>query len=283
MKNLKSLKDETARALKEVSIENTFLEARLLISHALNLDEVDYATLPNRPVSGEELEVLQKLLDLRRARMPLSQIFGDKEFWSLNFRVTKDTLTPRADSETLTLAALGEIKDPKAELRILDMGTGSGCLLLSLLSEWPNATGLGIDISDKALAIAKENAANLELSNRAEFRISNWTNELNEIEKFDLIICNPPYIGTDEKASLDPEVVDHEPEIALFSGREGLDDYKLIAPLLGRHLRKNGVIILEIGHLQGQKVKEIFILHGFNNITLKQDLGRRDRCLVIKL
>lgn len=282
MKSLKLLKTDIENMLKEAAIESASLDARLLICHILNIEMIDYATDLNRRVSEEEYNALIKLVDLRRSRMPMSQIFGDKEFWSLSFKVTKDTLTPRADSETLIEAALDEINDRNKELRILDMGTGSGCLLLSLLSELPNAKGLGIDISPQAIDVAVENSENLGLSDRAAFRISNWTAQLDDHEKFDIIICNPPYIGTDEKASLDPEVRTFEPAAALFSGTQGFDDYERITPMLSKHLAKEGIIILEIGYKQAQRVKKIFIFEGFNNITIKQDLGQRDRCLVIK-
>lgn len=282
MKNLASLRPETVRKLKVALIEEAVLDAQLLITHVLDISPIDYALETELIISENDLMEIDRLVGLRVSRMPMSQIFGDKEFWSLNFKVTKDTLTPRPDSETLIEACLKDTKDTKAELRILDMGTGSGCLLLTLLNEFPNATGLGIDISDKALTVAKENAQSLSLLKRADFRISHWTEKLGHQEKFDIIISNPPYIGLDEKDGLSPEVRDHEPDTALFSGSDGLGDYRLIAGQVFTHLNPNGMIILEIGHTQADNVKEIFISSGFNNITVYKDLGRRDRCLVIR-
>lgn len=282
MKTLLSLRKEIEKSLTEASIEEAALDARLLISHALGLNSIDYATQGERPISDEDYEKIITLRDQRLLRIPMSQIFGEKEFWSINFKVTKDTLTPRPDSETLIEAVLREIPDKNAALNIVDMGTGSGCLLLSLLCELPNATGLGIDISEKALKIAKENSENLNLSSRADFIISNWTENLPGDAKFDIIISNPPYIGLNEKNDLSPEVKDHEPAIALFSGPEGLDDYGKIAQLIGPHLSPDGLLALEIGHTQAANVKEIFTSAGFNNISLHKDLAGRDRGLLIK-
>ncbi|MBT5187515.1 MAG: peptide chain release factor N(5)-glutamine methyltransferase [Kordiimonadaceae bacterium] len=282
MKTLSSLKLETVCQLKEVQIEEAALDAQLLITHVLEINPVDYAIEGDLLIDDKSLTEIQRLVDLRLSRMPMSQIFGDKEFWSLNFKVTKDTLTPRPDSETLIEACLKEINNPKAKLRILDMGTGTGCLLLTLLSEFPNAKGLGTDISEKALSVAKENAKNLSLLKRADFQISNWTKNLADQDKFDIIISNPPYIGLVEKESLSPEVRDHEPDTALFSGPEGLNDYRLIADQVFTHLKPDGLIIIEVGHTQADNVKEIFISSGFNNITVYKDLGHRNRCLVIR-
>lgn len=282
MKTLLALRKEIEKSLTEASIEEAALDARLLISHALNLSSIDYALDGERLISDEDYKKIIKLCNQRLCRIPMSQIFGEKEFWSLNFKVTSDTLTPRPDSETLIEAALKEISDKSEALNILDMGTGSGCLLLSLLSELPNASGLGTDISEKALAVAIENSQNLNLSSRADFIISNWTENLKRAEKFDIIISNPPYIGLKEKADLSKEVKDFEPAIALFSGPEGLDDYRMIAAQIAPFIKPGGMLIVEIGHAQAANVNEIFTSAGFNTISLIQDLAGRDRCLLIK-
>ncbi|MBT6328792.1 MAG: peptide chain release factor N(5)-glutamine methyltransferase [Kordiimonadaceae bacterium] len=282
MKTLLALRKEIETALKNASIEEAEIDTRLLISHALNLTAIDYAIDGDRLVKDSDYNKIITLRDQRCSRIPMSQIFGEKEFWSLNFKVTSDTLTPRPDSETLIEAALKEIPERNKELRILDMGTGTGCLLLTLLSELPKATGLGTDISDKALKVAIENAQSLNLASRAEFRISNWWDNLREAEKFDVIISNPPYIGLKEKPGLSPEVKDHEPAEALFSGPDGLDDYQKISQQLNDHLKQGGIFIVEIGYTQAANVKEIFTSAGFNNISLHKDLAARNRCLIIK-
>ena len=282
MKTLLALRKEIETALKNASIEEAEIDTRLLISHALNLTAIDYAIDGDRLVKDSDYNKIIPLRHQRCSRIPMSQIFGEKEFWSLNFKVTSDTLTPRPDSETLIEAALKEIPERNKELRILDMGTGTGCLLLTLLSELPKATGLGTDISDKALKVAIENAQSLNLASRAEFRISNWWDNLREAEKFDVIISNPPYIGLKEKPGLSPEVKDHEPAEALFSGPDGLDDYQKISQQLNDHLKQGGIFIVEIGYTQAANVKEIFTSAGFNNISLHKDLAARNRCLIIK-
>ena len=202
--------------------------------------------------------------------------------FGINFNVTKDTLTPRPDSETLIAAAIKEFDNPNSPLNILDLGTGTGCLLLALLSEFPKARGLGVDLSPAALDVARHNAQMLGLMNRAEFQISNWTKDIVGNNKFDLIVCNPPYIGLDEKETLSPEVRDHEPAIALFSGLDGLDDYRTLAGELKCYIKDGGIIVLEIGYKQAKKVKKIFNNSGYNDICVKKDLGERDRCLLIK-
>ena len=282
MKTLAELKREIEELLIKSSIDEAQLDGRLLICEALGLSFLDYAMENTRRVSLQEYADVMKLVALRQSRMPISQIFGEKEFWSLTFKVTPDVLTPRPDSETLIETALREIPNKALNLKILDMGTGSGCLLLALLSEYSLATGVGIDVSENALNVARENAHSLGLADRTEFLLSNWTSELECAERFDVIIANPPYIGTNEKNELSPEVKDHEPEQALFSGPDGLDDYRNISRQITPFLKKDGVIFLEIGHLQAHAVKEIFTCEGFNDISIYKDMGNRDRCLMIK-
>ncbi|MBL4603545.1 MAG: peptide chain release factor N(5)-glutamine methyltransferase [Emcibacteraceae bacterium] len=282
MRTVLTLSKEVETILKAHSIIEAELDAKLLISHALSLTSIDYALDKDRQITDNEYLDVIELVNLRQQRIPMSQIFGEKEFWSLVYKVTSDTLTPRPDSETLIDVALKKISNKQKQLRILDLGTGTGCLLLTLLSEFPNATGLGTDISHKALAVAIENAQRLNLTNRSDFCISNWTENLEPDEKFDIIISNPPYIGLSEKADLSPEVKDHEPETALFSGPTGLNDYQLIAKQIKPFLSPEGIIILEIGYKQALDVKEIFTSAGFNNISLHKDLARRDRCLMIE-
>ncbi|MCP5381249.1 MAG: peptide chain release factor N(5)-glutamine methyltransferase [Kordiimonadaceae bacterium] len=282
MKTLKALKNEIVLKLADHSIEDPVFEAGLLITHVLNINALDYALENNRIIENSEYSELMKIVEYRIARMPISQIFGEKEFWSRTFKVTRDTLTPRPDSEILIETVLNKLADKNKKYRLLDLGTGTGCLLLTLLGELPNATGIGIDISEKALTVARENAINLNLVSRSEFIISNWTDNIEKSEKFDVIISNPPYIGFDEKETLPPEVVIYEPEEALFSGKDGLDDYKKLAKQLADYLSRDGVIVVEIGYRQSFAVKEIFTSAGFNQITKYKDLADRDRCLMIE-
>ncbi len=282
MPTLKQLRDDVRKHLLNALIDDVDLDTRLLITETLQISELDYALYPMREFSDQEVDQVMTNVRKRAKRQPLSQILASKEFWSLDFKVTRDTLTPRPDSETLIEAVLHHFKDKEAELSILDLGTGTGCLLLSLLHEYPRAKGVGIDISQKALQVAHENAKSLKLDERATFMPGNWTEPLNKDIKFDIIISNPPYISLHEKDSLDPEVKDYEPATALFADEAGLAEYQKLAKQVGHYLSKGGRIVIEIGFRQADSVKEIFISNGFNNITLYKDLGERDRCLIIE-
>ncbi len=282
MDTLATLRKKIEVRLRKKGIEEAPLDARLLISHIIPVTEIDFAINADQTVSNEQQNLIDILVQKREKRIPMSQIFGEKEFWSLSFKVTRDTLTPRPDSETLIEVALNEFEDKNATLSILDLGTGSGCLLLTLLSELKNATGLGIDVSASAIKVANENATNLSLNNRATFLKSDWFEKLSKTKKFDLIIANPPYIGLNEKPELTPEVCEHEPYSALFAGEEGLDDYRIIAADISSYMSEKSIIILEIGYRQSSAVKDIFEQKGFKNINVFQDLGGRDRCLLIR-
>lgn len=282
MDTLATLRKKIEARLRKTGIEEASLDARLLISHIIPVTEIDFAINADQTVSNEQQNLIDILVQKREKRIPMSQIFGEKEFWSLSFKVTRDTLTPRPDSETLIEIALNEFEDKNATLSILDLGTGSGCLLLTLLSELKNAIGLGIDVSTSAIKVANENAKNLSLNKRATFLKSNWFEKLSKTKKFDLIIANPPYIGLNEKPELAPEVCEHEPHSALFAGEEGLDDYRKIAADIAGYMSEKSIIILEIGYSQSSAVKDIFAQKGFKNINLFQDLGGRDRCLLIR-
>lgn len=282
MRTLRDLSKDIEGQLANCGIDEAKLDARLLISHILNLEQIDYALEKGKAVSDDDYQAVMRLVRKRLNRVPMSQIFGEKEFWSRSFKVTPDTLTPRPDSETLIEVALSTVSDKQKHIKVLDLGTGTGCLLLTLLCELPSATGLGTDISNKALDVAKDNALALKVSERAEFRKSDWTSNLAKGEKFDLIISNPPYIGLKEKADLSPEVTDHEPQSALFSGPDGLDDYRKIAAQIGAVLNLGASIIVEIGYRQANDVKKIFTSHGFNSISLHKDLAGRDRSLLIR-
>jgi len=279
--SLVQLRQDINKLLEEGGIEEADLDARLLISEVADVSDIDFAINPDRYITDDETTKIMVLVKKRQQRIPMSQIFGEKEFWSLNFKVSSDTLTPRPDSETLIEATLKAVSDKKAPLKILDLGTGTGCLLLTLLSELPNSVGVGADISDAALVIANENASSLNLNARASFIISNWFEGIDDAQKFDIIISNPPYIGLFEKPDLAPEVLDHEPHIALFAGEDGLDDYRLIANNVKRFMKSSTILVLEIGHLQAKAVTNIFNHAGYQDVSIHKDLGGRDRCLVI--
>jgi release factor glutamine methyltransferase len=216
----------------------------------------------------------------RERREPAAYILGRKEFWSLEFEVTPAVLIPRPDSETIVETALKELKHAPPRC-ILDLGTGSGCLLISLLTEFPNATGVGVDISPEALVIAARNAGRLGVAGRARFVRGDFANLPNE--QFNLVISNPPYIPDSHVATLDPEVRDHEPRLALKGGAAGLDAIERIARSLCQALTPDGLALIEIGHDQGASAAKTLRNEGLNVLRIAKDLAGRDRVIVARL
>jgi release factor glutamine methyltransferase len=223
---------------------------------------------------------LERLVQRRLAREPIAYILGEKEFWSLPFQVGPAVLIPRPESETVVEAALAALPERRAALHILDLGTGSGCLLLALLSELPNATGLGVDASAAALEIAEANAHRLGLAGRAEFEQRTWATGLDC--PFDLIVSNPPYVSEADRAELQPEIRDFEPHAALFAGPDGMEAYRALAPDCARLLRPAGFLALEIGQGQGEPVARILEQHGLIVAARSRDLAGIERCLIAR-
>jgi release factor glutamine methyltransferase len=231
--------------------DNPRLEARILLAHANGLTQNDLTRDPGHPI---DITAYDPLLDRRIAREPLALIVGRREFWSLEFCVSSATLIPRPDSETVVEAALAAFAGRPPPLTILDLGTGTGCLLLALLTEFPSAFGVGLDLVPDAAALAKANAARLGLTDRSAFVVADWTNPIDG--SFDLIVSNPPYITGPDIAALMPEVARHEPRSALDGGNDGYDAYRLIMPRLGHHLEPDGAAVLELGQGQAMYVLE---------------------------
>lgn len=269
---------DIARRLAAAGVPRARAEARLLLAHATGLGPEAILGHPDRSVDPAAAARLAVLVERRLQREPLAQIVGVREFWSLPFQVTADTLTPRPDSETLIEAALAAVSDRAAPLRTLDLGTGTGCLLLALLSEMPRSTGIGIDCSGRAIAVARQNAADLGLAERAEFRTGDWTNEVNE--RFNLVITNPPYIRTEDIDDLEPEVSRYEPRLALDGGADGLDNYRAIAAGLTGVLAEGGVAVLEVGDGQADAVSRILSAVGLREVARRRDLAGVVRCVV---
>jgi release factor glutamine methyltransferase len=271
---------DAARRLQAAGIDSARLDSRLLLGAVIGLQAPQLIAHPERALTAAENARFRDLVGQRSRRRPLAQLLGRREFWGLNFRVTSDTLDPRPDSEAVIEAALACVADRAAPLRILDLGTGTGCLLLSLLHELPQATGVGVDRSDGALAVARANAADLGLADRAAFRLGNWTDGLNA--SFDLVVSNPPYIPTAEIAGLMPEVACHEPRVALDGGPDGLDAYRAIAKGLVGLLRPSAYLLLEVGDGQGDSVAAVFAAAGLACTARRNDLGGRQRCLTLR-
>jgi release factor glutamine methyltransferase len=260
-----------AEALRAAAARIDRLDAEVLLAHMLG---VERGTLLLDQDINIDKQAYELLVDRRAAHEPVAYITGTREFWSLDLAVTPAVLIPRPDSETLIEAALGSDITPAT---ILDLGTGSGALLLAALTEFPGAIGLGIDASPAALEIAARNAERLGLAARAQFQLGDWGQGLEQ--PFDLILCNPPYVET--TANLAPDVRDHEPATALFAGADGLDDYRRILPQLGRLLTPAGIAILEIGATQAAAVTALAKDAGLR-ASVRRDLAGLDRCLILR-
>jgi len=265
--------------LRAAAIEGPRQEARLLLAHALACRQEDLLRDPRAAVPPAAAEQFAALLRGRLTRQPLAQLLGTQEFWSLPFAVSADTLIPRADSETLIEAALAEWPDRGAVRRVLDLGTGTGCLLLAALSEYPAAIGLGVDRAPAAAALARRNAAALGLAGRARFLAGDWAAAVRG--RFDLVLSNPPYIESAAIPGLMPEVALHEPSLALDGGADGLVAYRAILSALGGLLAPGGRAVLELGAGQGPGVTAIAEGCGLRVLGCRADLGGVPRALIL--
>lgn len=255
--------------------DNPRLEARILLAHALGLTRNDLIRDPGRVICTA---TFYTLIERRVAREPLAHLTGCREFWSMSFQVSPVTLIPRPDSETLIEAALDFFAECAPPRRIVDLGTGTGCLLLAALAEFPDAFGIGIDIVPEAASLARTNAVRLGFANRAAFLAGDWTNSL--LGRFDLVISNPPYIPTTQLASLMPEVGLFEPSSALDGGKAGYDAYRAILRDLHHILAPGGAAILELGAGQATYVTELASVAGFEWL-LRRDLAEIPRAAVL--
>lgn len=253
------------------------IDAELLMAHALGVSRSDMLLRHMRDSAVPYFAPFDQLVARRAGHEPIAYITGTQEFLGHEFSVMPGVLIPRGDSETIVLAAIELVPDAR---RVLDMGTGSGALLISCLLEQDQAQGIGIDASGVAAKVAAANAAAHGLQARVQILQRSWSDEgwADDLGQFDLILCNPPYVET--SAELEPDVRDFEPASALFAGKEGLDDYRVIIPQLGKLLSPGGVAIFEIGHLQAGQVSRIAHESGFG-VEVRQDLGGRDRVLVL--
>ncbi|MBK0398407.1 peptide chain release factor N(5)-glutamine methyltransferase [Limibaculum sp. M0105] len=251
-------------------------DARLLYRWAAGLSGAGLASGLQDPASPGELARFGEALARREARVPVSQITGLRTFWGRDFRVTPAVLDPRPETETLIDAALSG----SAARRVLDLGTGTGCILVTLLAEWPEAIGTGVDVSPDALAVAADNAAAHDVAGRARFVLSDWFDAVSG--EFDLIVSNPPYIAEAEMADLEPEVALHEPRIALTPGGDGLDAYRAIAAGAGAHLAPGGRILVEVGVHQARAVAAIFSAAGLVHHEILRDLNGHERVVLVQ-
>ncbi len=275
MKTLVSAWTASKLRLQSAGVDSPVIDARLLVQAAAGATRVDIISDPHRPLTEDQGAELEGFLVRRERREPISHILGVKGFWKIMLRVTPDVLTPRPETETILDVVLPDLSEFQ-RFRVLDLGVGSGAILLAILSERPNAVGLGVDVSEEALAVARENASNLGLAGRAALLRGDWTAGL-EDEGFDVVVSNPPYIASDAICALAPEVKDHEPRLALDGGRDGLDAYRRLAEEIPRVLRAGGRFAVEIGFDQGPTVRDLFTRDGLEDVRVVRDLCDRDR------
>jgi release factor glutamine methyltransferase len=271
---------EGAAALAGAGIGNPRFEARLLLGAATGRTRARLAGLPTEAVAASDAAQYRAFVARRAAREPMAYVLGRAEFWSLRLAVGPGVLVPRPDTETLVEAATRAFPDRARALRVLDLGVGSGCLLLALLSELPEATGLGVDDSPAALALARRNAERLGLAGRADFRHGHWGESVRE--RFDLIVSNPPYVAERDWDALQPEIREFEPKAALVAGPDGLAAYRALAPECTRLLAQGGVCALEIGFAQGDAVAALLAAEGLAVAERRRDLAGIERCLVAR-
>ena len=267
---------ELTAAFDAMGLDTPRLDARILVGHALKLEPSLLFARAGRVLTDEESALVQGFAARRQRHEPVSRIIGHRGFWGLDFLVSPDTLDPRADTETLVAAVL-KCSAQYAAPRILDLGTGTGCILLAILKDWPAASGMGIDLSPGAVAVATENAKRLGLHERAQFQTGNWCDGL--AEAFDIIVSNPPYIADDELPGLAKDVTQFDPHLALSGGGDGLVAYRTLLPQARRQLVPGGRLFLEIGSEQADAVAALLATHNFRLEAEYRDLSGFVRCL----
>lgn len=261
--------------LKNVQIDQPAIDARLLLEVAADVTRTDIITDPYRVLTEAQMATLDDFLNRRARREPVSHIIGRKGFWKILLQVNKNVLTPRPETEVIVDEVLKAFPE-QMSFNMLDLGVGSGTILLAVLAERPAGKGLGIDVSEEALAVARENAANLDLAGRVALLRGDWTNGLGD-DSFDLVVSNPPYIATHVIETLEPEVRDHEPRLALDGGPDGLDAYRFLAGEILRVLKPGAMFAVEIGYDQSEAVETLFKQAGAQNVRTIKDLSVNDR------
>lgn len=270
----------TAR-LSEAGLDTASLDARLLLEAATGLDHAGFLLRRDEAASAEAAEVFAGFIERRLAREPVGRILGHRGFWTLELELSPATLEPRPDTERLVEGVLELVEDRQAPLTLVDLGTGTGCILLALLSELPNAIGLGLDRSEEAAATALRNAGRNGLADRAIFAVGDWTQALVP-GGFDIIVSNPPYIPSADLAGLDPEVRLFDPQAALDGGPDGLEPYRLLSRAAPAVLKENGIIGFEVGIGQAQDVAEMLKQQLGTTPIVKSDYQGIERCVLTR-
>ena len=273
---LKEVLADTTIKLSRSGIEGAARDARILSAFVLEIPISELSLKINEQVSGEMTSKLEKLILRRTHREPISKILGRREFWGRTFSINENVLDPRGDTETLI-----EFVIEKPVKSVLELGTGSGAIAITLACEWKEVHVTAIDISKEALSLAKSNAEKFNVQNKIDFFKSDWFEAVKG--SFDLIISNPPYIGLIEKDEISTEVIKYDPEISLFAGRDGLDAYRRIIPSLPKFLNPDGFVALETGASQSNQVRNMMNAVGFIDVKIVKDLSGKDRLVAAKL
>ena len=265
-----------AQQLRVAGIDEPRRDARLLMQHVLRIAPEALLSEGNLPLGDGDARRLAALVRRRAAREPIAYLTGRREFWSLDFAVDRSALVPRPETETVVEAVLARAACLPARPRLLDLGTGSGCLLVALLSEFAAAVGLGVDSSADAASLARANACRLGVGARASFVVGDWGAPL--VGRFDIVVSNPPYVAAADLAALAPDIVRHEPRAALDGGDDGYDCYRQLAPQIARLLAPEGVAAVELGAGMADGVAALFAATGLVEIDRRHDLAGIERC-----
>jgi release factor glutamine methyltransferase len=275
--NIENILNEGIDILQKNKIANPQLDSEILLSNSINRDKKHIILNPKEILSSEQLRKFKSLIERRKKKEPIAYIINKKEFWKDEFFVNKDVLIPRPDSELIIEQVL-KIYSKNLQLQVLDIGTGSGCILLSILKERSNFYGTGIDISKKSINVSKFNAKKLNLTNRVKFFHSSVDNFING--KYDIVVSNPPYIEQLNLKYLEKDVVNFEPKLALSGGFDGFSKIRNVINKASILIKKNGKFILEIGFNQKNKVIKILKEEGFYVNKAIKDYGNNDRCII---
>lgn len=276
MPSIGEMQTELTAVLSGASIDDPRTEARLLVAHVTGMSVGQVFARQDHMLDDDDVTELRRHARDRSAGVPFAHIVGTKEFWSLPFNVTSDTLVPRPDTETLIELTLEVFADHEPPSRILDIGTGTGCIALTLLQEFPSSTAVATDVSAEVLAVARTNAEMQGMTNRLTFVESSWFEDIDGV--FDLVVSNPPYIPTSDIQGLATDVRDHDPVLALDGGADGLDAYRQLFFGIGAHLTDAGFFVVEFGAGQETAVEKIAVDHLMTAVGRRQDLAKRPRC-----
>ena len=275
--NIENILTQAFKELSNSNIKNANLDCEVLLSNIINKDREYVILNPKKNLDKKYIDIFNNLIDRRKKSEPIAYLINKKEFWKETFYIDKNVLIPRPDTEHIVEEVL-KLTQNNSKSHVLDIGTGSGCILLSILKERKNFIGTGIDISKKCIKVSKYNAKRLELDNRTKFYISDVDNFL--IGKYDVVVSNPPYIENLNLKYLDRDIVNFEPKLALSGGRDGFSEITKVINKTSGLIKKNGVFVLEIGHNQKNKVTEKLKAKGFYIKKVLKDYGKNDRCII---